>query len=72
MLPNPLSLEHVLPPEPEAVFFLLADEDPSLGLGEPSLSALECPVASPVEDEEDALPFSPAELFAAAARLKRL
>ena len=69
MLP---SLELVLPPEPEAVFFLLVEEGPSLGLGEPSLSlSLLCSE----EEDEEALPFSPAEAAAAAttllARLKR-
>ena len=68
------SLELVLPPEPEAVFLRLEAEGPSLGEGEPSLRSLPSLLCSE-EDEEDALPFSPAEAAAATAlalaRLKR-
>ena len=70
------SLELVLPPEPDAVFFLLEEEGPSLGLGEPSFkSSL---LLWSEEEEEDALPFSPPDADDAAAaatallaRLKR-
>ena len=74
------SLELVLPPEPEAVFLRLEAEGPaaSLGEGEPSLRSPPPSLLCSEEDEEDALPFSPAPPAEAAAatalalaRLKR-